>query len=250
MKYIILILLLATTVNLSAQKNNKKKKQDNTEKAINSDSIYIDLVSKTEDVNMRLFKLYDLASKTDTNTVYLTEIAYIYFETRQFQLCINTVNIILTKDPLHVKSLEMLAGSYQSMGQREKAIITYQKLISVSPSPRSHYNLSTLYFETGNILGCQEYLSKVLSDTTAIQYNIVINFNNSQGQAMQQVVNLAAASYNMFAYLLMQNGKYAEAETFLLGALKINPEFVLAQGNLSALKAKLAEIDLESTPQK
>lgn len=228
-------------VNGQSKKKNNKSTEGPSKEMIQAkqDSMLFDLAKRTGDYNIILNKLYEKASRKDSNITELTEIAYIYYEIKQFNLCINTCNIIISKEPLNPNGLELLAGSYQSIGSREKAIIAYQKLLSVKSSPVSHYNLATLYFETGNIMGSQEYLSKVLSDTTSLQHNIIINFQDVDQKQKQQVVNLAAAAYNMFAYILIENNKLAEGKQFLETALKISPEFALAKGNLIALNEKM-----------
>lgn len=227
-------LILATTTTYS-QKNKKNKKVDDAP-VVNHDQAMEKLINQTGDVNMMLYHLYEKAAKDSTDMETLEQIAYIYLLQQKYGYCINVSQIILKNDPAHITALEILASAYQGSNQKEKAIITYQKLLGYQEHPKTHYQLATLYFETGNDVGCQEYLNKVLNDTTSKNHSVIINFQDANQQLKKQEVNLIAACYNIVGFLYLKNEQVEEAKRYFNAAVQIAPNFVLPKGNLQMIQ--------------
>lgn len=235
MKKLTLFLIIAIGFNFAMGQKRKKKDETPVVK-VNHDSLLTDLISQTGDLDMMLYHLYNKAAKDSTDNSSLEQIAYIYLLQGKYVYCINTCNLLLAKNPAHIKGLEILASAYQGVNQRESAIITYQKLLGYKQHPNTYYQLASLYFETGNDQGCQDYLNKVMRDSTSGNYNVVINFQDNQKQTQRQEVNLLAASYNIVGFLYLKNKQIAEAKKFFNAAIQISPNFVLPKGNLQLIQ--------------
>lgn len=137
---------------------------------------------------------------------------------------------ILKSKPNDTVSLRLMAYSYESLGMLAKAIEYYEKVLALGEDVMFRYKLSVCQYGMQRYGEAMANVEKVMSNKSANERKITINYETSS----QEVVLLAAA-LNAGGIILTDNGKLEEAKFYFEGALKLEPNFILAQNNLKVV---------------
>jgi len=226
MKYSLVIVMLLVFGQVFGQKKKSNDSFDSNKKQ---------LIEQIGDNRLKIDYLIDLYAKDTNNVVVLRDLAVLYYQSNAMIQAFNICQLVLRKDKNDVFALRMVAGIYEKNNQVEEAIMHYQKLLAVSESNQDYYQLASLYFKNKNHKSCQHYLSKILSKEGGDE-KVLITFEKEE-QAMNQMVAIHAAAYNMLGFVYMSQKEIAKAIEMCEIALKIDPNFELAKGNLAYLSS-------------
>lgn len=207
----------------------KKKSNDNT------DENRKQLIEQIGDNRLKIDYLIDQYAKDTNDVVILRDLAVLYYQGNGLVQAYNICQLVLKKEKNDVFALRMTAGIFEKNNQVEEAILHYQKLLAVSETNQDYYQLASLYFKNENYKSCQHYLSKVLSKEAGDD-KVLITFEKDK-QTMNQMVAVHAAAYNMLGFVYMNQNEIEKAKEMCEIALKIDPNFELAKGNLAYLSS-------------
>lgn len=152
-----------------------------------------------------------------------------YFDYRNLVPCIRLAEKRLAVQPDHPLAHDLSAQSYQMLGQPKQALHHYEALYQIAPKPYILYQIAALQFELERDKECAESLETLLkSDLEGEELAIF------EGQQAERVPMLAAV-WNMRGSLSYRKKETSEARNAFQQALKIHPEFRLAQQNLAQI---------------
>ncbi len=233
MKKLIIVLLLGSFVSVSfAQK--KKKKGESPEKP--KPSVYQQVYKnalKYNDFNSAIVAIqFLLAEDPEGNKTYKDSLAYLYFSAGQFPQAIKVSEEILEERPNDTTLLEVVAVSYQNLGDIKSALSYYEKLYNVSKNLRDLYNVASLQYYLQRLGEAKASIAKIISNPEAAKIPIEIVVSQNQ----KEQTNLMAASYNILGILLLAQKEFKAAKEAFNLALKYDPNFSLPKGNLKLLE--------------
>lgn len=147
--------------------------------------------------------------------------------------------ILLGEDILKTKAndtntLKIVAISYENLGALKEAIGYYDKTLALVDDIYIRYKLSICQYGIQRYGEAMANIQKVLEDKTAKDAKININYESSSQQ-----VSLFAAALNVAGIILTDSGKHDEAKLYFEGALKLEPEFLLAKNNMKVVLSLL-----------
>ena len=140
--------------------------------------------------------------------------------------------VVLGEDILKTKqtdtnTLKIVAISYENLGALAKAIEYYDKVLAISDDRLIRYKLSVCQYGLQRYGEAMANVQKILEDKKAADDKITINYESSS-----QEVSLVAAALNVAGIILTDGGKHEDAKAYFESALKMEPNFVLAQNNI------------------
>ena len=140
----------------------------------------------------------------------------------------------LSENPGNTALLEMVAVSYQNIGNLKEALAEYERLYAQTKSPQQLYQIATLQYGLERSGECKSSLQQLmLMDLEKEKISI------NMGQQSQEVP-MRAAVMNFTGVLFQANKQLADAKRSFEEALKIAPNFVLAKNNLDNLNRPAA----------
>ncbi len=132
-----------------------------------------------------------------------------YFNLKRYSELINKITIIQLKFPQSVFLLNILGSTYFELGNNEKAIKSFEKIIKINPSfADAYYNLGIIYKVTGN------------TDKSFDCYIKCINLNPKKFEA-----------YNNLGNIYRDRNNLEKAIEYYFDSLKINPKYSVALQN-------------------
>lgn len=159
-------------------------------------------------------------------------LAILYFNMNKNAECIFVCRDILASEPGNDNILEIKAISQQNLGLYREALADYEKIYGKSKNITYLYEIATLQYQLKRFGECNATLSALLSNEEAAKQTISISAGQ-QGQS--QKVPMKAAAYNLRGVIAADLKEYAAAASNYQEALKLYPDFVLAQNNLAVI---------------
>ena len=234
----LLLFVMLLILSVSTMLAQKKKRKETPEPPKQSSSLYLKMYENAlryNDLNSAITAVHLLlADNPQQNKSYKDTLAYLYFSAGRFPQVISLSEELLKERPNDTMLLEMVALSYQNLGDIKSALSYYEKLYKLTNSLRDLYNVASLQYYLQRIGEAKQSVSKIISDPRASKVPIEIVTSPQQ----KQQTNLMSAAYNILGILLMSQKEYDEAEKAFKSALQYDPNFKLPQGNLELL-AKL-----------
>jgi len=140
-------------------------------------------------------------------------------------------NEVLKSDPKNQGVLELKASSLESLGAIDKSVEVYEELFALSKNNYHGYSLAKLQLTLKKYEDAYKTINLVeaLNDTGKYKVTFSINQNHTQ-----QVELLAAIPY-LKGIIELDMEKETEAKASFQKALKIQPDFVLAQEKFDAI---------------
>ena len=206
--------------------------QNNNSEAIRVQKEIISKARKIGDPAVAVNSLYALIALEGENSTYKDTLAYIYFTARKYGPTYMMTTEVLQRDPEHLEMLEMGAISLDALGAFDKAIELYTSLLAKSKNNFYAYTLANIYFKMKK----NEDAYKVIKEAETLndegKYKVTFSINQNH---TQQVELIAAIPYlKGLIEIQLENNEGAKAS--FAKALKIQPDFVLAQENLEAVE--------------
>jgi len=186
---------------------------------------------KYNDENIAINSMYNIIAKEGETSVYKDSLAYLYFRGRNFTSCFMVCTDILSIDGNKQNILEMQAVSLESLGALDKAAQLYAKLVMKSNNNFHAYKLANLYFSSKKFDEAARAIKKALElkDNGSVKVTYAIN------KSYNQQVSLLAAISNLKGLIEFEQGKNELAKSSFQKAVEIQPDFVLAKENLTAV---------------
>lgn len=226
-------LVLGSPMGLQAQKKAKSTPatEDNAvahwQKIYDRGVHYNDLAVATEAV-------YHLRELQPERTGLGDTLARLYLERTAYTQCLLVSLDILEKDPENLVVREYAALSRQSLGMVKEALAEYETLFKATDNSYHLYEIAGLQYALRRYGECEESLNRLLERKDLDGKTISLAAANTR----RQDVPMAAAFHNLFGVLEMDQGHPNKAENHFVQALRIYPEFILAQNNLKVLQDK------------
>jgi tetratricopeptide (TPR) repeat protein len=147
--------------------------------------------------------------------------------------------IIVGEDILKTKTsdtntLKIVAISYENLGVLNKAIEYYEKVLVLDNNMIMRYKLAVCQYGLKRNAESMANVDRILGDKKATETMITINYETSS-----QEVSVLAASLNLGGIILIDEKKAEDAKLYFESALKLDPNFVLAQNNLQVVMGML-----------
>lgn len=172
---------------------------------------------------------------------YKDTLAYLYFNAGNNVQAILVADDILTAQPNNATMLEITAISQQNLGLAKEALANYEKLYALSPDIYHMYSIATLQYSLKRFGECGNTIDQILKADENVK---PIKITNNNGQS--QEVPIKAACLNMLGVMALELKQTDVALKSFQEALKVAPEFALANGNL----AKVTEMLKTEAPKK
>lgn len=131
-------------------------------------------------------------------------------------------------------TLKIVAISYENLGILNKAIEYYEKVLALENNLIMRYKLAVCQYGLKRNAESMANIDRILSDKAATTLMITINYESSS-----QEVSVLAAALNVGGIILIDEKKPEDAKLYFESALKIDPNFVLAQNNLQVVMGML-----------
>lgn len=175
--------------------------------------------------------LFRLIALEGVNSTYKDTLAYIYFTGRKYGPTFMMTTQVLQRDQNHIEMLEMNGVSLDALGAFEKAAEVYEKLLEKSKSNFYGYTLANLYYKMNKYDEAYTVIKNVETLNDEGKYKVTFEINQNH---TQQVDLIAAIPY-LKGLIEIQLKNNQGAKLSFAKAVKIQPDFILAQENLEAL---------------
>lgn len=161
-------------------------------------------------------------------TAYKDTLAYIYAELGGNVQALSVARDILKDNPNNVSILEVSAMSQEALGLYKEALDDYEKLFKASGKPYHMYKVASMQYVLKRFGECSLSINTLIKSPDVDKEKISINMDRGQ----RQEVPMKAALYNMLGMVAFEVNDFTNAKNNFNEALKIEPTFALAKGNL------------------
>lgn len=220
MKYILLFAIVATfTTSAMAQS------MDHYKKVYKQSLAYGDYIAAAN-------AIYDQWVENPADSLsYKDTLANLYFIRGQFYQTIALGKDILKKNPDDLRMQELVGASDQNVNNLKEALDYYQKIYNKTHDLFHLYQIASLQFGLARVGECNQTIDQILADTGSVHQKIQITV----GQGQQQAVPYKAAALNIRGVIAKGLSQNDVAKKAFQDALAVDPDFVLAKGNLADL---------------
>lgn len=228
MKYLNNILFFATVAVAFSACNSAEVKQADKE---NSHMKLFKHCRETGDLQTAAVALNEMLLEDTVYSDWYDTLAVLYYNINNFQPASWYAGKVLEKKPKDLRMMELVAMSEQQLGRPEKVLTAYRALFKATNDFQYLYQSAAVEFSMGNIDNCKNLVDSILHSSNIEKDSIEIQIENDYSQQ----VPLRAAVYNLQAFLKAREGNLPGAKKDFENALRIYPDFVLAQRNLQDL---------------
>lgn len=205
--------------------------QSNKEEAIALEKEIVKLAKNIGDPSVVTIGMYKLVALEGSNSTYKDSLTYIYYSSRKYASCFLMANEVLKRDPKNQGVLELKAASLEALGAIDKSVEVYEELFALSNNNYHGYSLAKLQLALKKFEDAYKTINMVETLNDTGQYKVTFSINQNH---TQQVELLAAIPY-LKAIIELELEKETEAKASFQKALKIQPDFVLAQEKFDAI---------------
>jgi tetratricopeptide (TPR) repeat protein len=189
------------------------------------------LAIKNGDYQTAVTALYYEMAENPNKKELRDTLAAVYFAIRAFPQCLTVVTELLQERPNDQRLLEVSALCLQAFGSLEglkRSLEQYEKLYGLSKSVYHLYQIATLQYNLKRSGECGLSVEQLLKSPDIDKEKVSI----SAGQNQTQEVSMRAAALNIRGVLLLEAKNIEGAKQNFKEALKLEPNFILAKGNL------------------
>jgi len=230
-KSIITILCLSVSLSLKVQDTTKVDPQGRP-------AIYwlfhnnYNMATRYNDYDVARSSLYSLINLEPQNDSLKFNLAYLYFDSRQYPSTILVCMDILARNPQHAPSLEMSAISFEELGIKDKSLASYEKLFITTEDLETLYKVIYLQYDLKRYAECNVNIDILLNDATADDKVITLQVSDNE----QKQFPLKAATLNIRGLAKKDQGDKSGAKKDFKAALELAPDFVFASDNLAEME--------------
>lgn len=177
-------------------------------------------------------------------SAYKDTLAYIYVELGGNVQALSVAKDVLSTNPNNASILEVSAMSQESLGLYKEALDDYEKLFKLTNKPYHLYKIASMQYVLKRFGECTATINGLLKSTEAEKEKITINMDRGQ----RQEVPMKAALFNMLGMVAYEVNDLTNAKNNFNEALKLEPNFALAKGNLDLVTRTEGEKNKDTAP--
>jgi predicted Zn-dependent protease len=205
-------------------------KLTNIDLAVVNQNIYRNAL-KYQDFSSATYALQTLVALYPNDVSYKDTLAQVYFTAGQPLQSVLCAKEVLQIQPKNTGMLYILASTYQTAGNAKEAIDNYEKLYTLKKEVNYLYQIAVLQYQLKRVGECETNLEAILKNTESEKNKI----NIVSPDGVPQEVSIKAAALNVKGFILKDAGKITEAKDLFEKALALEPNFLLAKGNLDSI---------------
>jgi tetratricopeptide (TPR) repeat protein len=180
--------------------------------------------------------LFEMLSLKPNDKALKDTLAYLYLNMGAMRQSLLISKEILADNPTNFNILEVKAISEHSLGLIKEALNSYEYVYLNSKNVFHLYQIATLQFELKRMGECNLTIQELLNSSDIEKREISIATGEKN---RQQNINLKSAVLNIKGVMLLELNDFTNAKTFFEDAIKISPNFVLANNNLAFVNSKI-----------
>ena len=229
-KSVLTFLLIAITFSLKAQDSTNVDQDDRP-------AIYwlyhnnYNLAIRYNDQVEAKSSLYSLINIEPQNDSLKFNLAYMYFDNKQYASSILVCMDVLARNPQHAPSLEMTAISYEQLGLKDKALTNYEQLYLLTDNLETLYKLTFVQYELKRYTECEVNIDILMNDPELDSKDMMFQLNDT----VQKEFSLRVAVLNLRGLVKKDQGDKEGAREAWNRVLAIAPDFIYATNNLAEL---------------
>jgi tetratricopeptide (TPR) repeat protein len=210
--------------------NNKQAPQSSTTSHTNYKRLY-EKSMDFKDYPTAIMAIQMMLLEDSTLTAYQDSLPELYAATNNIEACSKTIDVTLSRHPKEEKFLQVKALVQQETGDYAGVFTTYTTLYETTKKLSYLYQIGTLHFSAGKLDEASKTVDLILTKAETSKDSLDIFVNEQQ----KQKVPILAAALNFRGYIYAQQRNLSEAKVYFEAAIKVFPDFVMAQRNLQQL---------------
>jgi len=175
--------------------------------------------------------LYQLIALDPQNDSLLVNLAFLYIEAGQNASCVMACIDALAINPQNTGALEITAVAYKNLGLKDKSLEAYEDLMLLTDNFEVLYKMAFLQYELGKYQQSVTNIDILLERPEAAETTVFITIDEEQKEFPIQ-----AALYNLKGLVDKELGDFDAAKSNYQEALRLAPDFSLAESNLAELE--------------
>jgi tetratricopeptide (TPR) repeat protein len=175
--------------------------------------------------------LYSLINIEPQNDSLRYNLAYIYFDNKQYASAILVGMDILASNPTHAPTLELSAIAYEELGLKDKALSSYQSLYNATEDIVTLYKITYLQYELKRYVECNVNFDILLENEETDSKTLYFQVSEEE----QKPFSLKVAVLNLRGLVKKEQGDIEGAKADFNAVLDLAPNFIFAQNNLKEL---------------
>lgn len=163
----------------------------------------------------------------------LDTLSMLFYADNDYENCVKTTSLLLSKKPDQLSLVEMRAKSLQRLGYVKESLKDYELLYTKTSQDMFLYEILVSQYQLKRFGEAEQSSNKLLaskSDTLKVDVQL--------GQGQYQAVLMKSAVCNIKGVIAMEVGQEVVAKQLFEKALSIDSEFVLPKNNLKLILAK------------
>lgn len=189
------------------------------------------LASRWNDVQVAKDALYDMIAINPQSDSIIFNLAYFYYENRQYASATLVSQELLARDAKNQDYLELSAASFEALGILDRSLQNYETLYLLSNSTLTLYKIAFMQFDLKRFEESLTNVDILLSKQDIETYDIGFNDSNNK----QKDFPMKLAILNLKGLNLKEKGDKAGAKKIFEDIIKEAPDFQPAITNLSEL---------------
>lgn len=168
----------------------------------------------------------------DSSVLYKDTLSMIYFSRKNYMSALILAEEVFKADAANIMAKARAAECYDELGDTKTAITLFEQVVPQTRNPYHLYKLAVCQYQLKRTGECESNARAALADTNSSKIGVMLaNVDGSQ-----QFVPINAASANLLGVLKMEQKDYAGAKADFENAVKMFPDFKVAQENLEVVK--------------
>ena len=229
-KNVVLFALLVSSLTITAQKKGATPVLSNDQQVFKNALQYNDVATAIQ-------ATHQIIAKEGPNSTYKDSLAILYFRATNYVSAHLVAKELLSNKPKDAVLLEINAVSLKQLNAPKEAIAAYEALLPISKNRYHAYELAQLQLGIARNGEALQTVTYAIENTESVK-DASLQFPKSDKEVQQ--VPLDAALYNLKGLIAYELKDEKAAKAAFDEALKIFPEFVLAQQNVAALTQQAA----------
>lgn len=188
---------------------------------------------KNYDLQAATIALYNMIALKPERADLNDSLAFLYFAAERYGQSYLVGEQILKNSPNRIDILELVAISKQNLGMLKESLADYEKLYASEKTLYYLYQIASLQYQLKRYGECVASLDRIIFDPESSKQKVTISM-----QGGSQDVPMNAAALNIKGICALELNQETAAEENFTKAISIFPDFVLAKGNMDAIKKK------------
>jgi len=189
------------------------------------------LASRWNDAQVAKNALYDMIAINPESDSIIFNLAYFYYENRQYASATLVSQELLARDGKNQDYLELSAASFEALGILDRSLQNYETLYLLSNSTLTLYKIAFMQFDLKRFEESLTNVEILLTKPDVETYDIGFNDSNNQ----QKDFPMKLAILNLKGLNLQEKGDKAGAKKIFEDIIKEAPDFQPAITNLAEL---------------